>query len=66
MLIEQRANSVRDYLVQQGLNRSSLSAQGLGQNNPVADNSIPEGRQKNRRVEIIVSGEIVGTPIADK
>jgi outer membrane protein OmpA-like peptidoglycan-associated protein len=59
----QRANTVRDYLVNQGLNAGSLSAQGLGTNNPVADNSTAEGRQKNRRVEIIVSGEVVGTKI---
>ena len=62
-LSEQRANAVRSYLVNQGLNAGSLSAQGLGVNNPVGDNSTPEGRQKNRRVEIIVSGEIIGTQI---
>jgi outer membrane protein OmpA-like peptidoglycan-associated protein len=60
---EQRANSVRDYLVSQGLTAGSLSAQGLGMNNPVADNGTAEGRQKNRRVEIIVSGEVIGTQI---
>ena len=59
----QRANAVRDYLVNQGLNPGSLSAQGLGMNNPVADNGTAEGRQKNRRVEIIVSGEVIGTQI---
>jgi outer membrane protein OmpA-like peptidoglycan-associated protein len=58
-----RANAVRDYLVKQGLDASSLSAQGLGMNNPVADNGTAEGRQKNRRVEIIVSGEVIGTQI---
>ena len=62
-LSEQRANAVRDYLVNQGLDAGSLSAQGLGTNNPVADNSTAEGRQKNRRVEIIVSGEVIGTQI---
>ena len=60
---EQRANSVRDYLVSQGLTAGSLSAQGLGMNNPAADNGTAEGRQKNRRVEIIVSGEVIGTQI---
>jgi outer membrane protein OmpA-like peptidoglycan-associated protein len=59
----QRANAVRDYLVNQGLNAGSLSAQGLGMNNPVADNGTADGRQKNRRVEIIVSGEVMGTKI---
>ena len=62
-LSEQRANAVRDYLVNQGLAAGSLSAQGLGMNNPVADNGTAEGRQKNRRVEIIVSGEVIGTQI---
>jgi outer membrane protein OmpA-like peptidoglycan-associated protein/opacity protein-like surface antigen len=60
---ERRANAVRNYLVQQGLDGSSLSAQGLGTSNPVADNGTAEGRQKNRRVEIIVSGEVIGTQI---
>jgi outer membrane protein OmpA-like peptidoglycan-associated protein len=62
-LSEQRANAVRGYLVNQGLDAGSLSAQGLGMNNPVGDNSTAEGRQKNRRVEIIVSGEAIGTQI---
>jgi outer membrane protein OmpA-like peptidoglycan-associated protein len=62
-LSEQRADAVRNYLVSQGLSAASLSAKGLGMNNPVADNGTAEGRQKNRRVEIIVSGEVIGTQI---
>jgi outer membrane protein OmpA-like peptidoglycan-associated protein len=62
-LSEQRADAVRNYLVSQGLNAASLSAKGLGMNNPVGDNGTAEGRQKNRRVEIIVSGEVIGTQI---
>jgi outer membrane protein OmpA-like peptidoglycan-associated protein len=62
-LSEKRADSVRDYLVGQGLDLSSLSAQGLGMSNPVADNDTAQGRQKNRRVEIIVSGEVIGSQI---
>ena len=62
-LSEQRANAVRNYLVNQGLAAGSVSAQGLGMSNPVADNGTAEGRQKNRRVEIIVSGEVIGTQI---
>ncbi len=62
-LSEKRADSVRDYLVGQGLDTSSLSAQGLGMSDPVADNNTAQGRQKNRRVEIIVSGEVIGTKI---
>jgi outer membrane protein OmpA-like peptidoglycan-associated protein len=62
-LSEERANSVRDYLIGQGLDARSLSALGFGMNNPVADNSTGEGRQKNRRVEIIVSGEVIGEKV---
>jgi len=62
-LSEKRADAVRDYLVTQGLDTDKLSAQGLGMDNPVADNSTSTGRQKNRRVEIVVSGEVIGTQI---
>ncbi len=62
-LSEKRADAVRDYLVSQGLPVASISAHGLGMNNPVADNRTAEGRQRNRRVEIIVSGEVIGTQI---
>jgi outer membrane protein OmpA-like peptidoglycan-associated protein len=62
-LSEKRADAVRNYLVTQGLDASALSAQGFGMNTPVADNSTVQGRQKNRRVEIVVSGEVIGTQI---
>jgi outer membrane protein OmpA-like peptidoglycan-associated protein len=62
-LSEHRASAVRDYLVGQGLDASSVSAQGLGEQNPVSDNLTSEGREKNRRVEIILSGEVIGTPV---
>jgi len=62
-LSEQRAGSVRQYLMEQGLAGEKIGAKGLGESIPVADNSTPEGRQKNRRVEIIVSGEVIGTQI---
>jgi outer membrane protein OmpA-like peptidoglycan-associated protein len=62
-LSEQRAATVRDYLVQQGVDLNSVSAAGLGEGMPIADNSTAAGRQKNRRVEIIVSGEVIGTQI---
>jgi outer membrane protein OmpA-like peptidoglycan-associated protein len=62
-LSEQRANAVRDYLVQQGLDPASVTAQGFGPANPVASNDTPQGRQQNRRVEIIISGEVIGTKI---
>ncbi len=65
-LSEKRAGSVRDYLVSQGLDAGALSAQGFGMSNPVADNKTSKGRQMNRRVEIVVSGEVIGTQIGPK
>jgi outer membrane protein OmpA-like peptidoglycan-associated protein len=62
-LSEQRANTVRDYLIQQGLDAGSITAQGFGPADPVASNDTPQGRQQNRRVEIIISGEVIGTKI---
>jgi outer membrane protein OmpA-like peptidoglycan-associated protein len=62
-LSQQRADAVRDFLVQQGLTSDTVSAVGMGKTDPVADNSTNEGRQKNRRVEIIVSGEAIGAKI---
>jgi len=65
-LSEKRADGVRDYLINQGIDDGTLSATGFGMNNPVADNRTSEGRQKNRRVEIVVSGEVIGTEIRAK
>ena len=62
-LSEKRAGAVRDYLVQQGVDPSSITATGFGKSNPVASNDTNEGRQQNRRVEIIISGEVIGTQI---
>jgi outer membrane protein OmpA-like peptidoglycan-associated protein len=62
-LSENRASAVRDYLIGQGIDTKSLAAQGFGMDNPVADNNTAQGRQKNRRVEIVVSGEVIGTQI---
>ena len=62
-LSERRAGAVRDYLVQQGVDPSSITATGFGKSNPVASNDTNEGRQQNRRVEIIISGEVIGTQI---
>lgn len=62
-LSEQRAQSVRQYLIDQGLDAGTITAKGFGKTMPVADNSTAEGRQKNRRVEIIISGEVIGTKI---
>jgi outer membrane protein OmpA-like peptidoglycan-associated protein len=62
-LSEQRAKGVFDFLVTQGLNAGSLSSQGYGANDPVADNDTAKGRQLNRRVEIVISGNVIGTQI---
>jgi outer membrane protein OmpA-like peptidoglycan-associated protein len=62
-LSEQRAVAVRDYLAQQGIPATSVAAKGFGKNMPVASNDTAAGRQRNRRVELVVSGEIIGTQI---
>ncbi|HEY0566226.1 MAG TPA: OmpA family protein [Terriglobales bacterium] len=62
-LSEKRANSVRDFLVSQGVKPGDITAQGLGENNPVASNDTAQGRKQNRRVEIVVSGDVIGQPI---
>jgi len=61
-LSENRARSVRDYLVQQGVSTNSVSARGFGNTLPVASNDNSSGRQQNRRVELLVSGEAIGSP----
>jgi outer membrane protein OmpA-like peptidoglycan-associated protein len=62
-LSEERAGAVRDYMVQQGVNTNSVSARGFGKTRPVASNDTATGRQQNRRVELVVSGEIIGQEI---
>lgn len=62
-LSEKRANSVRDFLIHEGINPSMITARGFGETQPVASNDTAVGRQLNRRVEMIVSGDIIGTPI---
>ena len=62
-LSENRAGSVRDYLVQQGVSTNSVSAKGFGNTLPVASNDNSAGRQQNRRVELLVSGEAIGKPV---
>ncbi len=64
VLSEKRAASVRDYLLSQGVSANNVTAQGFGQSNPVASNATPEGRQLNRRVDLVVSGTAIGTQIA--
>jgi outer membrane protein OmpA-like peptidoglycan-associated protein len=62
-LSENRAGSVRDYLVQQGVLANSVSSRGFGNTLPVASNDSSAGRQQNRRVELLVSGEAIGNPV---
>jgi outer membrane protein OmpA-like peptidoglycan-associated protein len=61
-LSENRAGSVRDCLVQQGLATASVSVKGFGNTLPVASNDSSVGRQQNRRVELLVSGDSIGRP----
>jgi outer membrane protein OmpA-like peptidoglycan-associated protein len=61
-LSENRAGSVRDYLVQQGVASTSVSARGFGNSLPVASNDTSAGREQNRRVELLVSGDAIGSP----
>ena len=62
-LSENRAGSVRDYLVQEGVSTGSVSSRGFGNTLPVASNENSAGRQQNRRVELLVSGEAIGNPV---
>jgi outer membrane protein OmpA-like peptidoglycan-associated protein len=62
-LSENRAGSVRDYLVQEGVGTNSVSSKGFGNSLPVASNDNSAGRQQNRRVELLVSGEAIGNPV---
>jgi outer membrane protein OmpA-like peptidoglycan-associated protein len=62
-LSENRADSVRDYLVQEGVATNSVSAKGFGNTLPVASNDNSAGRQQNRRVELLVSGDAIGNPV---
>ena len=59
-LSELRAQAVRDYFVQQGISSSSIEAHGYGKTAPIASNDTPEGRQQNRRVELVLSGDAIG------
>lgn len=62
-LSEHRGAAVRDYLTQQGMAASSVTSKGFGESQPVASNDTAAGRQQNRRVELVISGEVIGTEI---
>jgi outer membrane protein OmpA-like peptidoglycan-associated protein len=61
-LSENRAGAVRSYLVEEGVTTNSVSAKGFGNTLPVASNDNATGRQENRRVELVVSGDAIGSP----
>ena len=62
-LSERRAESVRSYLAQQGVAESAMTSTGFGEARPISTNDTAKGRQENRRVELVVSGEVIGTKI---
>lgn len=61
-LSENRAGAVRDYLVKEGVDSNSVTSKGFGNTLPVASNDKASGRQENRRVELLVSGDAIGVP----
>jgi outer membrane protein OmpA-like peptidoglycan-associated protein len=63
MLSEKRAEGARDYLVSQGVSAESIVARGFGKTKPMASNDTTEGRQMNRRVELVVSGDAIQAPL---
>jgi outer membrane protein OmpA-like peptidoglycan-associated protein len=62
-LSERRAEAVREYFVQQGIPSAAVDARGFGKTEPIASNDTADGRQQNRRVELILSGEAIGSSL---
>jgi outer membrane protein OmpA-like peptidoglycan-associated protein len=62
-LSQRRADAVRDYLTSNGISTANVQSIGLGKAGPVASNDTAPGRQQNRRVEMVVSGDVIGQPI---
>jgi outer membrane protein OmpA-like peptidoglycan-associated protein len=62
-LSEKRASAVMDFLAKQNIPVASMTSQGFGKTQPVASNDTADGRQQNRRVELIVSGDVIGSTI---
>jgi outer membrane protein OmpA-like peptidoglycan-associated protein len=62
-LSQQRADAVRDFLAEQGVGAANITAVGMGKSDPVASNDSAAGRQQNRRVDLVVSGEAIGVQI---
>jgi outer membrane protein OmpA-like peptidoglycan-associated protein len=64
-LSEKRADSVMDYLAKESIPSASMTSKGFGKTQPIASNDTAEGRQQNRRVELVVSGDVIGTTIGN-
>jgi outer membrane protein OmpA-like peptidoglycan-associated protein len=62
-LSERRADAVRAYLISQGVPANTVTAKGLGEADPVASNDTAAGRQQNRRVDMVVSGQPIGIDV---
>jgi outer membrane protein OmpA-like peptidoglycan-associated protein len=62
-LSEHRGSAVRDYLTHQGMQQDSVTTKGFGKTQPIATNDTAAGRQQNRRVELVISGEVIGVEI---
>ncbi|MGP9556240.1 OmpA family protein [Psychrobacter sp. AOP7-A1-24] len=58
-LSQERADSVKTYLVSQGVDEAKLNTKGMGESEPIADNSTEQGRFRNRRIEFLVNDEVV-------
>jgi outer membrane protein OmpA-like peptidoglycan-associated protein len=63
-LSQHRADSVRSYLMQKGIQPRRVTALGLGETQPIADNQSQSGRQQNRRVEVIIENPLSVVPAA--
>jgi outer membrane protein OmpA-like peptidoglycan-associated protein len=63
LLSEHRGTAVRDYLIQEGMAAGSVTTKGFGETQPVASNDTAQGRQQNRRVELVISGDVIGVEI---
>jgi len=62
ILSEKRAQNTRDFLIEQGVKADAISSRGFGEGNPIASNDTAAGRQENRRVELVLSGEGLTVP----
>ena len=57
ILSEKRANSVKELLVESGVDSSLITTRGFGESDPIASNATPEGRKQNRRVSIVIAAQ---------